>query len=78
MPNQQKKIRTPFDFLEILHIHGLYQETFTHQKLTHSVGLPLRYDHSKFPFKILFSLHWFNKIAITLFVIDIETFDLHF
>ena len=28
IPNQQKKIQTPFDFHEIWHKHGPFQETF--------------------------------------------------
>ena len=53
IPNQQKKIRTPFDFREIWHKHGPFQETFLHQNLAHFIGLPLSYDHSKFLLKIL-------------------------
>ena len=77
-PNQQKKNRTPFDFHEIWHKHGPYQETFSHQNLAHFIGLPLSYDHSKFPLKILFCLHVFNKMAITLLVIDVEISSLAF
>ena len=78
IPNQQKKIRTPFDFREIWHKHGPFQETFSHQNLAHFIGLPLSYDHSKFLLKILFCLHVFNKMAITLLVIDVETSGLDF
>ena len=78
IPNQQKKIWTFFDFCEIWHKHGPFQETFSHQNLAHFIGLPLSYDHSKFLLKILFCLHIFNKMAITLLVIDIETSGLEF
>ena len=53
-------------------------ETFSHQNLAHFIGLPLSYDHSKLLLKILFCLHIFNKMVITLFVIDIETSGLDF
>ena len=78
IPNQQKKIRTPFDFREIWHKHGPFQETFSHQNLAHFIGLPLSYDHLKFLPKILYCLHVFNKMAITLLVIDVETSGLEF
>ena len=73
IPNQQKKIWTPFDFREIWHKHGPFQEIFSHQNVAHFIGLPLSYDRSKFLLKILFCLHIFNKMAITLLAIDIET-----
>ena len=78
IPNQQKKIRTPFDFHEIWHKHGPYQETFSHQNLAHFIGLPLSYDHSKFLLKMSFYLHVFNKMTITLLVIDVDTSGLDF
>ena len=78
IPNQQKKMRTPFDFHEIWHKHGPYQETFSHQNLAHFIGLPLSYDHSKFLLKILFCLHVFNKMTIPLLVIDVEISSLEF
>ena len=78
IPNQQKKIRTPFDFHEIWHKHGPYQETFLHQNLAHFIGLPLSYDHSKFLLKISFYLHVFNKMTITLLMIDVDTSGLDF
>ena len=73
IPNQQKKIWTPFDFHEIWHKRVLYQETFLHKNLAHFIGLPLSYDHSKFLLKILFCLHDFNKMTITLLVIHVVT-----
>ena len=73
IPNQQKKIRTPFNFHKIWHKHGPYQETFSHQNLAHFIGLPLSYDHSKFLLKMSFYLHVFNKMAITPRVIDVDT-----
>ena len=78
IPNQQKKLRTPFDFHEIWHKHGPHQDTFSHQNLAHFIGLPLRYDHSKFLLKISFCLRVFNKMAITLRVIDVDTSGLEF
>ena len=78
MPNQQKKIQTPFNFHEIWHKHGPYQETLTHQNLARFIGLPLSYDHSKFLLKILFCLHVFNKMAITLLGIDVKISGLDF
>ena len=78
IPNQQKKNRTPFNFHKIWHKRGPFQETFSHQNLAHFIGLPLSYDHSKFLLKILFCLHAFNKMAITLLVIDVETSGLDF
>ena len=78
IPNQPKKIRTPFDFHEIWHKHGLYQETFSYQNLAHFIGLPLSYDHSKFLLKILFCLHVFNKMTIALLVSDVEISSLEF
>ena len=74
----KKKIRTPFDFHEIWHKHGPYQETFSCENLAHFIGLPLSYDHSKFLLKNLFCLHVFNKMAITLRVIDVATSGLDF
>ena len=74
----KKKIRTPFIFYDIWHKRGPYQETFSHQNLAHFIGLPLSYDHSKFLLKILFCLNVFNKMAITLLVIDVETSGLEF
>ena len=78
IPNQQKKIPTLLDFHEIWHRHGLYKETFSHQNLADSINLPLRYDHLNFFIKYHFSLHMFNKMAITLSVIVIELFCLDF
>ena len=73
VPNQQKKIPTLLDFW-----HGLYKETFSHQNLADFIDLPLRYDHLNFILKYHFSLHMLNKMAITLSVIVIELFCLHF
>ena len=70
-----KKIQTPFDFHANWPKRGPYQETFSHQNF---IGLPLSYDHSKFLLKILFCLHVFNKMTITLLVIHIETSGLIF
>ena len=77
IPNQQKN-PDPFNFCEIWHKHGPFQEIFSHQNLPHFIGLPLSYDHSKFLLKILFSLHVFNKMAITLLAIHIEPSGLDF
>ena len=73
IPNQQKKIWTPFDFRKIWHKHEPFQEIFSHRNVAYFIGLPLSYDRSKFLLKILFCLHIFNKMAITLLAIDIET-----
>ena len=78
IPNQQKKSGPLLIFVKI----GTTMDPF--KKLSHtkiwliSLGLPLSYDHSKFLLKILFCLHIFNKMAITLLVIDIETSGLEF
>ena len=60
--NEKIKNQTPFNF------HGPYQETFSHQTLTHFIGLPLSYDHLKVFLKILSCLCLFNKMLITLLV----------
>ena len=73
-----KKIRTTFNFHEIWHKLGPYQETFLHQNLAHFIGLPLSYDHSQFLLKISFYLQVFNKMTITLLMIDVDTSGLDF
>ena len=78
MSNQQKKIRTSFDFRQIWHKHGPYQETFSHQKLADFITLPLSYDHSNFSLKFSFCLHVFNKMLITLLVINVDASGLEF
>ena len=77
IPNQQKK-SGPLSIFMKFGTHGPYQETFSHQNLAHFIGLPLSYDHSKFLLKILFCLHVFNKMTITLLVIDVEISSLEF
>ena len=44
------------------------------KNLAHFIGLPLSYDHSKFLLKIVFCLHIFNKMTITLLVIHVVNF----
>ena len=73
-----KKNQTPFNFHEIWHRHGSYQETYSHPNLANFIGLPLSNDHSKFQLKISFCLHIFNKMTITLHVIAVDTFGLEF
>ena len=78
IPNQQKKIPTLLDFHEIWYRHGPYKETFSHQNLADSIDFPLRYDHLNFIITLAYSVHMFNKMAITLSVIVIELFHLDF
>jgi len=42
------------------------------KNLAHFIGLRSSYGHSKFLHNFLFNLHFFNKRAITLFVINID------
>ena len=74
IPNQPKKFWTSLDFHEIWHKHGPHQDNFSHQNLAHfMVSLQVMTMHSKFLLKILFCLHIFSKMDITLLVIDVDT-----
>jgi len=50
----------------------------TPQNLAYFMHVPVRYDHSKFILKYFFSLHMFNKLAITLSMNITKPFCLEF